>query len=162
MHAHYPKTEGGQLLLTDEHWAIVEKVLTFLELFYDDSTVALSRAYYPISPLMIHYIIKIAIHLKNYGNDTHLRPLVQPMIDKYNKYWRGIPLLYSFAFILDPRAKIKGFNRVLRRLGSLTNTDYTVYQVGTRARLTDVYNKYEEKCGAVRLRGTVPPNLSVW
>jgi hypothetical protein len=31
MHAHYPRTEGGQLLLTDEHWAIAEKVLTFLE-----------------------------------------------------------------------------------------------------------------------------------
>jgi hypothetical protein len=127
MHAHYPRTEGGQLLLTYEHWAIAEKVLTFLELFYDDSTVALSRAYYPTSPLMIHYLIKIAIHLKNYGNDTHLRPVIQPMIDKYNKYWRGIPLLYSFAFILDPRAKMKGFSRVLRRLGSLTNTNYTVY-----------------------------------
>jgi hypothetical protein len=31
MHAHYPRTEGGQLLLIDEHWAIAEKVLTFLE-----------------------------------------------------------------------------------------------------------------------------------
>ena len=34
-----------------------------------------------------------------------------------------IPLLYSFAFILDPRAKMKGFTRVLRRLGGHTNTD---------------------------------------
>jgi hypothetical protein len=111
---------------------------------------------------MIHYLIKIAIHLKNYGNDTHLRPVVQPMIDKYNKYWRGIPLLYSFSFILDPRAKMKGFSRVLRRFGSLTNTNCTVYQVGTRARLTDVYNKYEEKYRVVRLRRNVPHNLSVW
>jgi len=69
-------------------------------------------------------------------------------------------LLYSFAFILDPRAKMKGFNRVLRRLGNLTSTDYTTYQLGTRARLTDVYNKHEEKYGVVRLRRTVPHNLS--
>jgi hypothetical protein len=55
---------------------------------------------------------------------------------------------------------MKGFSRVLRKLGSLTNTDYTVYRVGTRARFTDVYNKYEEKYGAVRLRRIVPPNLS--
>ena len=82
------------------------------------------------------------------------------MIDKYNKYCRDIPLLYSFAFILDPRVKMKDFNRVLRRLGNITSTDYITYQLGTRARLTDVYNKYEEKYEAVRLRRTVPPNLS--
>ena len=159
IHAQYPRTEGGQLFLTDEHWVMGEKVLKFLELFYD-ATVALSGVYYPTSPLMIHYLVKIAIHLKNYANDCHIRPVVQPMIDKYNKYWRDIPLLYSFAFILDPRAKMKGFNRVLRRLGSLTGTDYTTYQLGTRARLTDVYNKYEDKYGSVRLRRTAPPNLS--
>ena len=73
------------MLLTDEHWAIAEKVPKFLELFYD-STVALSGVYYPTSPLMIHYLVKIAIHLKNYANDSHIRPVVQPIIDKYNKY----------------------------------------------------------------------------
>jgi hypothetical protein len=41
------------------------------------------------------------------------------MIEKYNKYWRDIPLLYSFAFILDPRAKMKGFAKVLRKLMNL-------------------------------------------
>ena len=159
MHAQYLRVEGAQLLLTADHWAMAEKVLKFFELFYD-STVALSGVYYPTSPLIIHYLVKIAIHLKNYANDSHIRPVVQPMIDKYNKYWKDIPLLYSFAFILNPRAKMKGFNRVLRRLGNLTSTDYTTYQLGTRARLTDVYNKYEEKYGGVRLKRTAPPNLS--
>ena len=157
--AQYPRSEGEPFLLTDEHWMIAQKVLSFLELFYD-STVTLSGVYYPTSPLMIHYLVKIALHLKNYANDIHIRSVVQPMIDKYNKYWRDIPLLYSFAFILDPRAKMKGFTRVLRRLGGLTSTDYSTYLVGTRARLTDVYNKYEEKYGAVRLRRTDPPVLS--
>jgi hypothetical protein len=82
------------------------------------------------------------------------------MIDKYNKYWRNIPLLYSFAFILDPRAKMKGFSRVLRKLMNLTSTDYVAYHVTTRARLNDVYNKYEEKYGSIRLNRDVPPNLS--
>ena len=108
-----------------------KKVLKFLELFYD-ATVALSGVYYPTSPLMIHYLVKIAMHLKNYANDNHIRLMVQPMIDKYNKYWKDIPLLYSFAFILDPRAKIKCFNRVLNRLDTLSSTDYSAYQVGTR------------------------------
>jgi hypothetical protein len=82
------------------------------------------------------------------------------MIDKYNKYWRDIPLLYSVAFILDLRAKMKGFTRVLRRLGSLTSTDYNAYLLGTRARLTDVFNKYEEKFDSVRLKRPNPPTLS--
>jgi hypothetical protein len=76
---------------------------------------------------MIHCLVKIAIHLKNYANDRHNRPVVQPMIDKYNKYWRDIFLLYSFAFILNPRAKMKGFNIVLMRLGNLISTYYTTY-----------------------------------
>ena len=159
MIANYPRSETGQLVVTDEHWLMAEKVLQFLELFYD-STVALSGVYYPTAPLMLHYLVKIAIHFKNYANDVHIGSVVQPMVDKYNKYWRKIPLLYSFAFILDPRAKMKGFTRVLRRLKNLTNTDYSVYLVTTRARLTDVYNKYEEKYGAVRLRRTAPINLS--
>ena len=49
---------------------------------------------------------------------------------------------------------------MLRRLDTLTSTDYSAYQIGTRARLTDVYNKYEEKYGGIRLRRTAPPNLS--
>ncbi|XP_039787014.1 zinc finger BED domain-containing protein RICESLEEPER 2-like [Panicum virgatum] len=157
--AQYPRDEGESLLLTEDHWMMAQKVLSFLELFYD-ATVILSGVYYPTSSLMIHYLVKISMHLKNYANDVHIRSVVQPMIDKYNKYWRDIPLLYSFAFILDPRAKMKGFTRVLRRLGNLTSTDYSVYLVGTRARLADVYNKYDEKYGAVSLRRTDPNVMS--
>jgi len=60
-------------------------MLQFLELFYD-STVALSGVYYPTSLLMIHHIVKIAVHLHKYQYDEHLRSVVQSMIDKYNKY----------------------------------------------------------------------------
>ena len=81
-------------------------------------------------------------------------------LDESEAFEEYIPLLYFFAFILDPRAKMKGFTRVLRRLGSLTTTDYSAYLVDTRARLTDVYNKYDEKFGVVRLRRTDPPVLS--
>jgi hypothetical protein len=44
-----------------------EKVLTFLELFYD-AIVSLSGVYYPTSPLMIHYLVKIALHMQTYAN----------------------------------------------------------------------------------------------
>jgi hypothetical protein len=35
---------------------------------------------------------------------------------KFLKYWKRIPLLYSYAFILDPRAKLEGFSNVLELL----------------------------------------------
>jgi hypothetical protein len=75
----------GQTLLTQAHWEIGEKILTFLELFYD-STVALSGIYYPTSPLMLHHIIEIASHLSNYENDILLRDIVVPMKSKFLKY----------------------------------------------------------------------------
>jgi hypothetical protein len=51
----------AQPLLTEAHWEVGEKILTFLELFYD-YTVALSGVYYPTSPMMLHHIIEIAEH----------------------------------------------------------------------------------------------------
>ena len=63
IHANYPRRDDGVLLITEEHWTVAEKVLKFLELFYD-STVALFGVYYPMAPLMIYYLVKIATHLK--------------------------------------------------------------------------------------------------
>jgi hypothetical protein len=84
----------------------------FLQLFYD-STVALSGIYYPTSSLMLHHILKIARHINAYENHELLRNDVVPMKTKFLKYWREIPILYAFAFILDPRAKMRGFHKVL-------------------------------------------------
>jgi hypothetical protein len=55
------------------------------------------------------------------------------MKTKFLKYWRDIPLLYSFAFILDPRAKLRGFNRVLSILTGVTHYDYSGYLNCVRA-----------------------------
>ena len=136
------------MLLTKEHWCVGEKILEFLELFYD-STVALSGVYYPTSPLILHHIIEIASHLNAYENDNLLRNVVVPMKDKYLKYQREIPILYSIAFILDPRAKLRGFNNVLMLLAKLTDTDYSAYFTEVRAELATMFNKYDNKFSAV-------------
>ena len=114
--------------------------------------IALSGVYYPTSPLMLHHIILIATHLNAYENDNLLRNVVVPMKDKYLKYWRDIPILYSVAFILNPRAKLRGFNNVLLLLSKLTGTDYSAYFTEVRAKLTTMFNKYDSKFGAVRLQ----------
>jgi hypothetical protein len=68
---------------------------------------------------MLHHILRIARHLNSFENDRLLRAAVVPMKDNFFKYWRDIPILYDVAFILDPRAKMRGFNKLLVRLSSL-------------------------------------------
>ena len=62
-------------------------------------------------------------------------------------------MLYSFAFILDPRAKIKGFTSVLRLLSRFNDVDYSSYLTEVRTELSETYKKYETKFGSMRVRG---------
>jgi hypothetical protein len=64
----------------------------------------------------MHVIIEIADHLNQFENDSLLRDVIVPMKSKFLKYWLNIPRLYSFAFILDPRAKLTGFNSALHAI----------------------------------------------
>jgi hypothetical protein len=93
--------------------------------------------------------IQIAKHLNSYEHDRLLGTVVFRMETKFLKYWRDITLLYSFAFILDPRAKLRGFNRVLSILAGVTHYDNSGYLNCVRAQLTEVFNKYEAKFGVV-------------
>jgi hypothetical protein len=97
--ANYPV--AGEPLLTEEHWYVAEHMLQFLVLFYL-STISLFGVYCPISPVMMHGIIEIADHLNQFEIDDRLREVVAPMKIKFIKYWGIIPLLHSYAFILDP------------------------------------------------------------
>jgi hypothetical protein len=81
--ANYPT--GGESLLTDDHWYVIEHMLKFLGLFYI-STVSLSGVYYPTSHLMMHVIIEIADHLNQFENDNGLREVVVTMKTKFIKY----------------------------------------------------------------------------
>ena len=55
-----------------------------------------------------------------------------PMRLKFLKYWQKIPLLYSFAFILDPRAKIRDFHNVLQLLSQAIGVAYSSYFASLR------------------------------
>jgi len=50
----------------------------------------------------------MAEHLQNAERDANFRMIATPMKLKFLKYLEKIPLIYSYAFILDPRAKMKG------------------------------------------------------
>jgi hypothetical protein len=122
-------------------------MLNFLGLFYV-SIVSLSSVYYPTSPLMMHAIIEIDDHLNQYENDDKLREVVVPMKTKFLKYWGIIPLLYFYAFILDPRAKLNGFTS----MSSIMNRDYSAYYQHVKTELGNLFSKYDLKFGGVRLQ----------
>jgi len=150
-------SQSGYPLLNEQHWYIADKVLQFLELFYD-STVVLSGVYYPTSPLVLHHILEIASHLHEFEHDNTLAAVVVPMKNKFLKYWKNIPLLYSFAFILDPRAKLKGLGNVLDLLALSNNMSYIDYFAKVKSELHKLYDKYESKFGAARPARTTHPS----
>ncbi|XP_066311030.1 zinc finger BED domain-containing protein RICESLEEPER 2-like [Miscanthus floridulus] len=147
----------GSTLLTTQHWYVAEQIMIFLELFYN-STVILSGVYYPTAPLVLHHMLDMAEHLQNAERDANFRMIATPMKLKFLKYWEKIPLIYSYAFILDPRAKIKGFFNVLELLGKATGCIYSVYYGDVKDELYRLFAKYEQKFGAVRSQRVSVPS----
>jgi hypothetical protein len=147
--ANYPT--GGEPLLIDDHWYVVEHMLKFLWLFYI-SIISLSDVYYPTSPLMMHAIIEIANHLNQFENDDRLKEVIVPMKTKFTKYWGNIPLLYSYAFILDPRSKLNGFTKALQIMSGILSRDYSTYHKNVKIELAILFSNYESKYGGVRLQ----------
>jgi hypothetical protein len=137
----------GGTLLTPDHWYVAEHILQFQEQFYL-SIISLSGIYYPIAPFMMHAIIEIVDHLNQFENDSLLRDVIVPIKSKFLKYWLNIPLLYSFAFILYPRARLTGFNCALQVLSKLLNHDYSTYYNEVRT-LSDIPPSDESVCSAL-------------
>jgi len=131
--------------------------MAFLELFYD-CTVVLSDVYYPTAPLVLHHLLAIAKHLQEAEKDIGFRSIATPMKLKLLKYWEKIPLIYSYAFILDPRAKMKGFYNVLNLLGKATGCSYSLYYGEVKDELFKMFGKYEDKFGAARSQRPAVPS----
>jgi hypothetical protein len=123
--------------------------MKFLEVFYE-ATVTLYGVYYPTAPLMLHHILDFAEHLHNAEKDQGFRSIAIPMKLKFLKYWEKIPMLYSYAFILDPRAKLIGFSDVLELLASHIGTSYSLYYGDVKDEMSRLFAKYEQKFGAAR------------
>jgi hypothetical protein len=118
--------------------------------FFYDATVVLSGVYYPTSPLVLHHMIEMITHLHECEKDQNLFVVVYPMKLKFLKYWKEVPMLYSIAFVLDPRGKMRGLFNVLQILQEKTGVDYNSYYANVKAFLYKLFNQYEVKYGAAR------------
>jgi hypothetical protein len=79
---------------------------------------------------------------------------------KFLKYWENIPLLYSYAFILDPRAKMIGFFKVLELLANFTSSDYNSYYVDIKYELYKLFDKYVSKFGTASSQRVAQPSAN--
>ena len=109
----------------------------FLLKFYD-ATIYLSWVYYLTSPLMVHSIVDIHTHLNAYESDELLLEVVARMKLNYLKHWKEIHMLYAFALILDPRAKLVMFANALDVLVGSLHLDYSAYFMDVRDKLFEV------------------------
>jgi hypothetical protein len=103
--------------------------------------------YDPTAPLLLHHLINIASHLNQYENDPLLRHTILSMKAKFAKYWKIILMLYSFAFVLDPRVKLRGFHKALSIISNLIDNDYANYYDSVRSELTTIFTKYDLRFG---------------
>jgi hypothetical protein len=99
--------------------------------------------------LMIHDIIDIVDHLNQFENNDMLREVVVSMKTKFIKYWGNIPLLYSYSFILDPRAKLNGFTKSLHIMSGILSRDYSTYLKNVKIELAVLFSNYESKYGGI-------------
>jgi hypothetical protein len=76
-----------------------------------------------------------------------LRNIVLPVKAKFAKYWACIPMLYSFIYVLDPRAKMRGFHKAPTLISNLTSTDYANYYEYVRGQLTVIFINYDLRFG---------------
>jgi hypothetical protein len=69
-------------------------------------------------------------------------------------------MIYAFAFVLDPRDKLRGFSNILRILYGLSGTDYSHYFSCVKSELCKMFNRYDAKFGAIRQRVPPPPSVT--
>ncbi|BAF17993.1 Os05g0521800 [Oryza sativa Japonica Group] len=150
-----PRNSDGSSVLNEHVWAIVQKFHQFLETFYD-CTLTLSQVYYPTANIILHNLLEIATLFKEYENDDVLTEPVFHMKQKYLKYWKNIPMLYAFAFVLDPRCKLRGLSAILSLVGDTIGVDYSSFYTEVRRKLYEVFRRYEVKFQEVRQQRPPP------
>jgi hypothetical protein len=142
----------------DVRWNATYLMLKHLLPYKDVFSVFIYSNYGSTLLTVRHHLLEIITHLTKCEKDTNMFPIVYPMKLKHLKYWKEIPLLYSIAFIIDPRGKMRGLFNVLQIMQLKIDHDYTVYYANVKTEIYKLFNKYEKKFGFARTqrRATQP------
>ena len=145
-------TKHNMILLSDVDWFIAERMIYFLETFYD-ATVLLSGVYYPTSPLVFTQLMLISSLFSEYRNDNLFKLIVEKMEKKFMKYWdhNNMPLLYCLAIVLNPIVKLNGLYNGLTHISEHMNVDflstYSLTFTNTKCKLFEIFATYQNKFG---------------
>ena len=85
-----------------------------------------------------------------YRNADFFGETIKKMEKKILKYWAKIPFLYTLGLILDHRAKMIGFERILVAMGCQMSIDFSYQISNVRSKLFEVYGIYENRYGELR------------
>ena len=145
------------IVLTNTDWQVVASLCDFLEPFYN-ATTQLSGIYYPTSPLVLEWLMKIVDTFQEKSTDRMLAPIVAAMKEKYLKYFDAIPHLYCFAIVLDPRKKLDGLDTAFRFIGDALDLDYSSAYSHVKSEIFRVFDMYQDKFGQTRPRSEAAQN----
>jgi len=123
-------------------WDKVEKIKTFLKLFYD-ATLKFSGTKYPTANLYFPSIWHCCVMLKQYleGDDEYLKYMATAMWGKFQKYWSQFHLTLAIACVLDPRFKLRLVEFSYKKLYG----DDCVECISMRSTLYSIFEEYNKK-----------------
>lgn len=92
---------------TMEDWRQVETLCVLLKLCFE--TASLLATSNPTANVFFHEVWKIQTELSRavLSDDPAISSLSKPMMESFDKYWKGCSLVLALAVVMDPRFKMK-------------------------------------------------------
>ncbi|XP_052185152.1 zinc finger BED domain-containing protein RICESLEEPER 2-like [Diospyros lotus] len=124
----------------EEEWDVGRVIHQSLKVFYDTSR-HFSGTIFPTSNVFFPDICQIQLRLKEWKNseNEYLHLMVNPVCEKFGKYWENCCLLLAIAAILDPRLKLA---IVKYYFGMIYGDDAETHVHRVRVAFTDLFNEY--------------------
>ncbi|GJX62903.1 zinc finger BED domain-containing protein RICESLEEPER 2-like protein [Tanacetum coccineum] len=141
---------SGENDINDNDWVVIESLLGILKVFHS-STVRLSNAKSPSTPLLLGECLLISDMFRKYKQDPFWKPAITKLQSMFLKYYKTIPPVFPCAAALNPKIGIKGVENILEDIGAnlgLSNnmSDSTFAKVSIakfNSALKEVFDHYD-------------------
>lgn len=105
----------------------------------------LSGIYYPTSCKVLECLWKLLLVFQENQHDRILASIVQPMQEKFLKYFTAIPHHYCFALVLDPHKKMEVVKAAFISIGDAMYLNYSKPYQHAKDKLFKVFRLYQTK-----------------
>ncbi|CAI9294831.1 unnamed protein product [Lactuca saligna] len=136
--------------IDDNDWENIESLLGILKVFRS-STIRLSNAYYPTTPLVLEEILLLTHMFKEYKQKPFWEPGILGMQSKLLQYYETMPEVFTCAAALNPKIGLNGVENILEDiegyLGLDTSNDYAKASMRKcYDALHEMFDYYEKMC----------------